>query len=254
VANIGNDADWSGSIFNQANWYVFGRMAWDPEIPARAVAQEWAGQTFTADPAFVNPTVQMMMLSREAVVNYMNPLGLHHLFTRSNHMGPQPWDAVGPRDDWKPIYYHRAAPDGIGVDHVASGFAAQYKSPLKEQFSSIATTPEDYLLWFHRVPWSHRTKSGRTLWDEMMARYRRGVDEVAQMQASWAALKPYVDEERFNQVTSFLAIQHREAVWWRDACLAYFADVSGQSFPSDYKPKYPLSFYKAMPIFASPPP
>lgn len=254
VANIGNDVDWSGSIFNQANWYVFGRMAWDPEISARAVAQEWARQTFTADPAFVNPAVDMMMLSREAVVNYMNPLGLHHLFTRGNHFGPQPWDDAKGREDWKPVYYHRAAPDGIGVDHVASGFAAQYKSPLKEQYSSIATTPEDYLLWFHRVPWSYRTRSGRTLWEEMVARYRRGVDEVAQMQASWAALKPYMDEERFNQVTSFLAIQHREAVWWRDACLAYFADVSGQSFPAGYKPKYPLSFYKAMPMFASPPP
>lgn len=254
VANIGNDADWSGSIFNQANWYVFGRMAWDTEISARAVAEEWTRQTFTADPAFVKPTVDMMMASREAVVDYMTPLGLHHIMTNGNHMGPAPWDEKGPRDDWKAVYYHRAAADGVGVDRVASGHAAQYKSPLKERFSRAATTPEEYLLWFHRLPWDYRTKSGRSLWDEMVAHYRRGVDSVARMQAGWAAQKPYVDAERFSQVASFLAIQHREAIWWRDACLAYFAQFSGQPFPPGYAPKYPLETYKAMPMFASPPP
>ena len=254
VANIGNDADWSGSIFNQANWYVFGRMAWDTELSAKAVAEEWTRQTFTADPAFVNPVVAMMMASRETVVDYMTPLGLHHIMAHGHHMGPAPWDEIGPRDDWKATYYHRAAKDGIGVDRVASGYAAQYKSPWKERFSKVATTPEDYLLWFHRLPWDYRTKSGRSLWQEMVAHYRRGVDSVAKMQADWAALKSHVDAQRFEQVTAYLAIQHREAVWWRDACLAYFAQFSGQPFPPDYKPKYPLSYYQAMPMFASPPP
>ncbi|MES2473178.1 MAG: alpha-glucuronidase family glycosyl hydrolase, partial [Pseudomonadota bacterium] len=233
VANIGNDTDWSGSIFNQANWYVFGRMAWDTEISARTVAEEWTRQTFTADPAFVNPVVAMMMASREAVVDYMTPLGLHHIMAYGHHMGPAPWDESGPREDWRPVYYHRAAKDGVGVDRVASGYAAQYRSPLKERFSKVATTPEEYLLWFHRLPWDYRVKSGRTLWQEMVAHYRRGVDSVAKMQSDWAALKPYVDDERFQHVASFLAIQHREAVWWRDACLAYFAQFSGQPFPSD---------------------
>jgi alpha-glucuronidase len=254
VANIGNDADWSGSIFNQANWYVFGRMAWDTEISARAVAQEWTRQTFTADPAFVTPVVAMMMASREAVVDYMTPLGLHHIMAYGHHMGPAPWDDTGPREDWRPVYYHRAAKDGVGVDRVASGYAAQYRSPLKERFSKVATTPEEYLLWFHRLPWDYRVKSGRTLWQEMVAHYRRGVDSVAKMQSDWAALKPHVDAERFSHVTDFLAIQHREAVWWRDACLAYFAQFSGQPFPPDYAPKYSLSYYQAMPIYASPPP
>ncbi|HVW75901.1 MAG TPA: alpha-glucuronidase family glycosyl hydrolase, partial [Rhizomicrobium sp.] len=172
VANIGNDRDWSGSIFNQANWYVFGRMAWDPEISARDVATEWVKQTFSTDPGFVTPTVAMMMASREAVVDYMTPLGLELIMAHGNHMGPGPWDTIGPREDWKATYYHRADSVGIGFDRTMTGSdnAAQYKGPLKAEFEDIGKTPEDLLLYFHHVPWDHKMKSGRTLWNELVAR------------------------------------------------------------------------------------
>jgi alpha-glucuronidase len=256
VANIGNDTDWSGSIFNQANWYVFGRMAWDPEISARAVAQEWTRQTFTADPAFVTPVVDMMMGSRDAVVDYMTPLGLELIMAHSNHMGPGPWDVIGPREDWKAPYYHRADAAGLGFDRTTTGSdnAGQYKGTAKDTFEDIAKTPEDYLLYFHHVPWDYKTRSGRTLWNELIARYQRGVDKVAAMQATWAAQESHVDADRFDKTAAFLAIQHREAIWWRDACLSYFAQFSKRPFPAGYAPKYPLATYEAMPMFASPPP
>ena len=256
VANIGNDPDWCGSIFNQANWYVFGRMAWDPEISARGVAAEWTKQTFTADPAFVAPVADLMMGSREAVVNYMTPLGLALIMAHSHHMGPGPWDVIGPREDWKAPYYHRADADGLGFDRTSTGSnnAGQYKGASKEMFEDIAKTPDDYLLYFHHVPWDFKTRSGRSLWNELIARYRRGVEQVAQMQAVWAVQKPYVDAERFDKTAAFLAIQHREAIWWRDACLAYFQQFSKRPFPAGYAPKYPLDYYEKMPMFASPRP
>jgi alpha-glucuronidase len=254
VANIGNDPDWCGSIFNQANWYVFGRMAWDPEISARAVADEWVRQTFSNNPAFIAPVVDMMMKSREAVVDYMTPLGLALIMAHGHHMGPGPWDTIGPREDWKAPYYHRADAEGIGFDRVASGYVAQYHAPLKDSFAGVATTPEDLLLWFHHVSWDYRMKSGRTLWQELVAHYRKGVDEVAAMQAAWAKLGDDVDPERYAQVRDFLAIQHREAIWWRDACLAYFVQFSRRPFPDGYEPKYPLSYYEKMPYGASPKP
>jgi len=257
VANIGNDQDWCGSIFNQANWYVFGRMAWDPEISAREVAQEWARQTFSADQVFVAPTVAMMMGSREAVVNYMTPLGLELIMAHSHHMGPGPWDVIGPREDWKAPYYHRADAVGLGFDRTVatgSGNAGQYKGEWKELFEDASKTPDEYLLYFHHVPWDAKMRSGRTLWNELIARYQLGVSQVEQMQAAWAAQKPYVDAERFNKTADFLAIQHREAIWWRDACLAYFQQFSKRPFPDGYAPKYPLAYYEKMPMFASPAP
>jgi alpha-glucuronidase len=256
VANVGNDQDWSGSIFNQANWYVFGRMAWDPDISARDVAAEWAKQTFVADPAFVTPVVSMMMGSREAAVNYMTPLGLVLIMSHDDHFGPAPWDEKGDRADWKAPYYHHAGIDGIGFDRTATGsnMAAQYNPPLRGDFEDVAKTPDRYLLFFHHVPWDHKMNSGQTLWDELVARYRLGVDQVADMQKTWAGLGAYVDKERFDQVNAFLAIQHREAIWWRDACLAYFQQYSKQPFPAGYAPKYPLSTYEAMAPYASPDP
>ena len=256
VANIGNDVNWCGSVFNQANWYVFGRMAWDPEISAQAVAEEWTRQTFGNDAALVTPVVDMMTASREMTVDYMTPLGLELIMAHSTHMGPGPWDVIGPREDWKAPYYHHAGTDGIGFDRISTGSnnVAQYKPPLKEQFEDVAKTPEDYLLWFHHLPWDYRTKSGRSLWDELVARYQRGVDEVAQMQTSWASLAPYVDAERFEKTAAYLAIQHREAIWWRDGCLAYFVQFSRRPFPPGYAPKYPLETYETMPLNASPDP
>jgi alpha-glucuronidase len=256
VANIGDDMDWCGSIFNQANWYVFGRMAWDPEISARDVAAEWTRQTFTADPAFVTPVVDMMMASRETVVNYMTPLGLELIMAHGHHMGPGPWDVIGPREDWKAPYYHRADATGIGFDRTVTGSdnAGRYKGAARAMFEDIAKTPEQYLLYFHHVPWDHKTRSGRTLWNELIARYQGGVDDVAGLQKIWSAQKPRVDAERFDQTAAFLAVQHREAIWWRDACLAYFAQFAKRPFPAGYAPRYPLDYYEKTPMVAAPGP
>jgi alpha-glucuronidase len=256
VANVGSDQDWSGSIFNQANWYVFGRMAWDVDISARDVAAEWAKQTFVNDPAFVNPVVSMMMGSREAAVNYMTPLGLVLIMSHDDHFGPAPWDEKGDRADWKAPYYHHAAADGIGFDRTATGsnMAAQYNPPLREEFEDATKTPDQYLLFFHHVPWDFKTRSGRSLWDELVTHYRLGVTQVEEMQKAWSSLGAYVDKERFDQVSAFLAIQHREAIWWRDASLAYFQQYSKQPFPAGYAPKYSLSYYEAMPPNTSPDP
>ena len=256
VANIGNDIDWSGSIFNQANWYVFGRMAWDTNISAEAVAKEWVAQTFSPDPRAVGNITTIMMGSRDAVVDYMTPLGLELIMTPGNHMGPAPWDQKASRADWQAVYYHRADAEGLGFDRSWSGSknAAQYKGPLKDQFGDMAKTPDDLLLYFHHVPWDYRMQSGNTMWDELVQRYMRGVIEVGEMQRWWAQMKPFVDAERFQKTADFLAIQHREAIWWRDACLAYFQTFSKRPFPSGYAPKYPLDYYKTMPMFASPAP
>ena len=195
VGNVGTDRNWSGSTFDQANWYAFGRLAWDPTLSARAIAEEWTRMTFTNDKAFVGPVVDMMMGSREAAVDYMTPLGLAHLMGTGHHYGPAPWVDNAGRPDWNPVYYHRADAQGIGVERTAAGSnaVAQYAPPLAEEFASLDKTPDKYLLWFHHVPWDYKMKSGHTLWDELVIRYTRGVEEVAQMRATWAKMKPYVD-------------------------------------------------------------
>jgi alpha-glucuronidase len=238
VANIGTDRNWSGSVFDQANWYAFGRLAWNPVRDARSIAAEWARMTFSTDDAVVQPVVQMMMASREAVVDYMTPLGLHHLMGRGHHYGPMPWDAGGPRADWTPVYYHRADAAGIGFDRSSSGSNAveQYAAPVRELFDSVAHIPERYLLWFHRVPWQHRMASGRTLWQELAHRYDRGVEAVADLRASWAGLAPHVDAQRHAQTATFLAIQQREAQWWRDASMAYWQSLNGLPWPDGFDP------------------
>ncbi len=248
VANIGSDRNWSGSIFDQANWYAFGRLAWDPAASARTIAEEWIHQTFD-DPSLVKPVADMMMGSREAAVNYMTPLGLTHLMATGHHFGPGPWvDDLG-RPDWNPFYYHRADGDGIGFDRGPGGSnaVAQYAPALARQFSDVATTPERYLLWFHRLGWDHRMSSGRTLWEELVARYSLGVSQVTDMRRQWAALQGKVDAARFEQTASFLAIQEQEAKWWRDACLAYFSAVARRPIPPGYDPPArSLEAYKAI--------
>jgi alpha-glucuronidase len=249
VANIGSDRTWSGSIFDQANWYAFGRLAWNPRQSARAIAEDWVRMTFGNDPAFVQPVVRMMMASREAVVDYMTPLGLHHLMGRGHHYGPAPWDAGSERPDWDPVYYHRADRQGIGFERGSTGSqaVAQYAAPLAKQFDDLSRVPERDLLWFHHVPWDHRMASGRTLWDEMVWHYTRGVNEVAAMQTTWVGLAPYVDAQRYRQVASFLAIQHQEAQWWRDASLAYWQSINGLPLPAgEAAPPHPLSYYQSL--------
>jgi alpha-glucuronidase len=248
VANIGSDRNWSGSIFDQANWYAYGRLAWDPELSARAIAEEWVRQTFGNDPALVSPVVDMMMSSREAVVDYMTPLGLAHLMGTGHHYGPAPWVSDAGRADWNPVYYHRADANGIGFDRGPKGSnaTAQYSPEMAKVFSDPKKTPEQFLLWFHHLPWKHKMASGRTLWDELVVRYTRGVDAVAQMQATWKTLQPHVDRARFEQISAFLAIQHAEAQWWRDACIAYFQSISKLPLPAGYAPpKHPLEYYQA---------
>jgi alpha-glucuronidase len=245
VANVGSDRNWSGSHFDQANWYALGRLAWNPEISSRAIAEEWTRMTFANEPAFVRPVVDMMMGSRETMVNYMTPLGLHHIMGRSHHYGPGPWVAGGERADWTSVYYHRASPEGIGFDRMATGSnaVAQYAP----QAGRALAADEKNLLWFHRVPWDHKTNSGRTLWDELVVRYTQGVREVAEMRRTWAALAPYVDPERHAETAAYLAIQEQEAQWWRDACIAYFQKFSKRPMPAGYAPPaHPLSYYEGL--------
>ncbi|WP_434212548.1 alpha-glucuronidase family glycosyl hydrolase [[Pseudomonas] boreopolis] len=249
VANIGSDRNWSGSHFDQANWYAFGRMAWNPDADARAIAEDWVRMTFSTDPAVVAPVVAMMMGSREAVVDYMTPLGLHHLMGRGHHYGPAPWVSGGPRADWTSVYYHRADRDGIGFDRSASGSnaVAQYAPPVAARFGDVATVPENLLLWFHHVPWDHRMASGRTLWDELVAHYDRGADYVAAMRRTWDGLAGRIDPERHAQVAAFLAIQEKEARWWRDASIAYFQTFSQRPLPAGAAPPaHPLDYYESL--------
>jgi alpha-glucuronidase len=249
VANIGTDRNWSGSHFDQANWYVFGRMAWNPEASSKEIANDWVRMTFSNDPAFVEPVVNMMMASREAVVDYMTPLGLHHLMGRGHHYGPGPWVEGGPRADWTSVYYHRADRNGIGFDRSVTGSnaVAQYAPPVAVEFGDVKRVPEKYLLWFHHVPWNYPTRSGRPLWDELVHRYTHGADEVKRMSGTWAGLEGRVDPERFEEVAAFLSIQQKEAQWWRDASIAYWQSINGLPLPAGYEqPAQSLEFYKAL--------
>ncbi|MBI3346169.1 MAG: alpha-glucuronidase [Burkholderiales bacterium] len=249
VANIGTDRNWCGSQFDQANWYAFGRMAWDPDQPARTVAQEWVAQTFTTRPAARDAVAELMMASREAVVDYMTPLGLHHLMGTGHHHGPAPWVDNLERADWNPVYFHRAGRDGIGFDRSPSGShaVAQYAPAVARRFADPRTTPPELLLWFHHLPWDHEMPSGRTLWAELITRYDRGVATVDDMRRRWAALQPDIDAERHAEVAAYLAVQAREARWWRDACIAYFQSASGLPLPAGVRPpEYDLAHYKAL--------
>ncbi|MBQ8048319.1 MAG: alpha-glucuronidase [Bacteroidales bacterium] len=248
VANIGRDENWCGHHFAQSSWYGFGRMAWDVTLTAEEIAQEWLEQTFTSDPDFVEPVLDMMMTSREAAVDYMMPLGFHHIFAWTHHYGPEPWcDIPGARADWLPKYYHKADAEGVGFDRTraGSGNVDQYHEPLASLYNSIETCPEELLLWFHHVPWTHKMSSGRTLWDEICHRYDRGVKKVREYQAVWEKAKPYVDAERWEAVRAKLEIQESDARWWRDACVQYFGEFSGMPVPADVEqPERPLEELK----------
>jgi alpha-glucuronidase len=249
VANIGSDRNWSGSHFDQANWYAYGALAWDPARSSKNIAEEWARMTFTNDPAFLTPVVDMMMRSREAVVDYMTPLGLHHLMGRGHHYGPGPWVTGGPRADWTSVYFHRATKEGIGFDRTATGSnaIAQYAPPIAAQYGNLKTVPEPLLLWFHHVPWDYTTRSGRSLWDELVVHYTRGVKTVGEFRGTWDRLASYVDPERHAQVATFLQIQEKEARWWRDASIAYFQTFSGKPVPQGFEPpEHSLDYYEAL--------
>lgn len=248
VTNIGSDRNWCGHPFGAANWYLFGRLAWDHSLSAGGIAEEWLRLTFSNEPGFITPALTMMMGSREAVVDYMTPLGLHHLMAVNHHYGPGPWVSEG-RPDWTSVYYHRADAQGIGFDRTPSGSNAveQYFEPLRRQLANKKTCPETLLLWFHHVPWSERLRSGRTLWQELCYRYQRGVDAVRSMQRTWAELSAHVDPARFEHVSGFLRIQEQEARWWRDASVLYFQTFSKLPMPEGYEaPEKSLEEYRSL--------
>jgi alpha-glucuronidase len=254
VANIGTDRNWCGHPFAAANWFAFGRLAWDYQLSAQDIAADWLRMTFSNDVRFVKPTTVMMLESREAVVNYMTPLGLHHIMGNDHHYGPGPW-VEGGRPDWTSAYYHRANQEGIGFDRTPNGSNAvsQYFPPYREQLSALESCPDELLLWFHHVSWHYVMKSGRILWDELCYRYNKGVESVRQMQQTWDSLAAFVDDARYQHVRDLLKIQEKEAIWWRDACLLYFQSFSHLPFPAEYEqPKESLDYYKHLTFYFVP--
>lgn len=246
VSNIGMDRNWTGHHFGQANWYAFGRLAWDHGLTSEEIAGEWIRLTFGDDPAVQKTLMQIMMKSREAVVNYMTPLGLHHIMGRGHHFGPGPW-VRGGRPDWTSVYYHKADSLGIGFNRTATGSNAlsQYAPEIAEPYSNPGTCPEEYLLWFHHLPWDYTMQSGRTLWDELCFRYDLGVKMARKMKTAWEGVEGEIDPDRFSHVLSHLHIQELEAAWWRNACLLYFQQFSGRPFPEDIEqPEGDLETYQ----------
>jgi alpha-glucuronidase len=241
VANTGDNVNWCGHHLAQANWYAFGRVAWNNRISSDEIAEEWLGMTFSPDTNFVFPVKTMLSASWETTVNYMMPLGLHHIFAWEHHYGPQPWcDISGARPDWLPPYYHRADSIGLGFNRTTTGSDAvsQYYSPLKEKLNNPATCPENFLLWFHHIPWNYPMKSGKICWDELCYRYDTGVQQVREFQKTWDRLEKQVDAERFHHIQSKLKIQAKDAVWWKDACLLYFQTFS--KMPVSYDIERPV--------------
>lgn len=249
VANIGNDINWTGHPFAQANWYGFGRLAWNPYLDSEAIAEEWLRMTFSNDKNFVNPVKEMMLTSREAVVNYMTPLGLHHIMDTGHHYGPGPWVSTLSRPEWNPVYYHKADKNGIGFDRSKTGSnaIAQYAPEVAKMFDNVKTCPEKDLLWFHHLSWDYKLKNGQTLWNAIALKYQEGVDEVAAMNSTWNKMGNYVDESRFKEVQMLLNIQYKEAKWWRDACLLYFQQFSGKELPKGVeKPTQTLEYFESL--------
>jgi alpha-glucuronidase len=253
VANIGSDTNWCGHDFAQSNWYAFGRLAWNDKLTSGQIAKEWLILTFKRTALessdwmenFLAPVKQMMLQSHETTVNYMTPLGLHHIMSANGHYGPGPWWAPKRmRKDWTPPYFHQADSMGVGFNrsHTGSNAVSQYHEPLRSQFDNIQTCPETDLLWFHHVSWNYEMKSGRTLWEEMCYKYDSGLQQVRQFQKTWDKAQPYVDAGRFLEVQSKLCLQSVNAQVWKDACLLYFQQFSKKPIPYDIeRPVYDLN-------------
>jgi alpha-glucuronidase len=227
VVNPGLDRNWCGHHFSQSNWYASGRLAWNPEVSAQQIADEWTRMTFTNDPKTVETIRTLMLASRETFVSYTMPLGLHHLIG-GNHYAPMPENAKDRRADWTAAYYHQASPEGIGFDRSMKGNQAvgQYFPAVRDRFDNLATCPEEFLLWFHRVPWDYKLKSGKTLWVGLCEKYTEGARQAAAMQATWASLEGQIDPQRHKEVAERLAIQVADAAKWRDHILEYFQGFS----------------------------
>ncbi len=254
VANTGTDRNWTGHPLHAANWYAFGRLAWDHTLTAEAVTKEWIQQTFSEDAQLVATLQHMLLTSRETVVNYSMPLGLHHIMAEGHHYGPGPWYDQG-RFDWTPPYYHRADAVGLGANRTTSGTDAlsQYAPAIAKLWADESTCPENLLLWFQHVAWDHKMKSGRTLWDELCLRYQQGVTEVCALQHDWSTLEGKIDPERFADVRQRLARQEADARDWHDACLLYFQTFSKRPLPAGVEPPaHDLDTYKALKIRYAP--
>ncbi|MBI5302692.1 MAG: alpha-glucuronidase [Chloroflexi bacterium] len=232
VANTGTERNWCGHHFSQANWYAFGRLTWDHTLSAGIIADEWIRMTWSNAPRVVDALKTMMLGSWEACINYMTPLGLHHLMQEGHHYGPDPGFDGAPRADWNSVYYHRADAHGLGFDRTRAGSnnVSQYHSPLREQFDNLDTCPEKFLLWFHHASWDHLLASGRTLWQELQQRYDAGVAFVETMRDAWQSLQPKIDPARHAHVAARLAHQLENAREWREVCLGYFSRFANLRF------------------------
>ena len=238
VANIGDDSNWCGHPFSQANWYAFGRLAWNPQLSSEDIAKEWLSMTFPRlttsckkeHPCAMSQVIDMMMTSREACVDYMMPLGLHHIFKFDHHYGPEPDGFIASYPlEWCPVYYHQADKKGIGFNRTTkkgTGATAQYREPYADLYNNAKTCPEEYLLWFHHLPWKYKMKNGHTLWQNLCQHYNRGVSEVERYQAIWQGARPYVDREQWKHVDELLCEQADNAREWRKICLEYFQTFS----------------------------
>jgi alpha-glucuronidase len=230
VTNTGSDRNWCGHHFGQANWFAFGMLAWDYNLSSEEICEQWIRMTFSNDPAVVDALKEMMLGSWQACIDYMTPMGLHHIMKEHHHYGPQPGLNTASRADWNSTYYHRADANGLGFDRTSKGSnaVAQYRSPLLERFENIQTCPEEFLLWFHHVDWNYQMKSGRIFWQELQYHYDAGVQYTENMQKIWKTLEKKIDRQRFKEVEEKLKIQHNDALEWREVCLTYFGQYANE--------------------------
>ena len=239
VANIGMDENWCGNVMAQSNWYVFGRQSWNPAISAEVIAREWTKQTLAPKTvASENAIVDIMMRSREAIVDYMMPMGLHHQFADNHHYGPGAWIShKNVRLDWQPPYYHKADAEGLGFNRTTTGTdnVSQYAADYAQLVNNIETCPEKFLLWFHHVPWNYPV-AGEPMWDRLCHHYQNGVNEVRAMQAQWNSVKNDIDSEIFDAIAYKLSVQLKDAIWWKDGMLDYFQTWSKMPYPADVEP------------------
>lgn len=240
VSNIGRDINWCGNVMAQSNWYAFGRQSWNPSLSSKEIADEWVKQTLKPQTEKAeNTIVDLMLRSREACVDYMMPMGIHHIFAGDCHYGPQPWMWVpGLRADWQPPYYHKADSIGLGFDRTTKGTDAvsQYPSDFANLVNNIETCPERFLLWFHHVAWNYQLPCGETMWNRLCHHYQHGVEEVREMQKEWNSVEGTIDSEIFSAIKTKLNIQMKDAIWWKDGCLEYFGTFSKLPYPKDVEP------------------
>ena len=240
VANVGDDANFCGNTVAQSNWYAFGRLAWNSNLTSKEIAREWVAQEIGKDNKSARTLENILLMSRETVVDYMMPLGFHHIFAEGHHYGPQPWqNNPGQRADWQCVYYHRADAKGVGFDRTVktgSGATAQYPASFGNMVENINTCPDKYLLWFHHADWNHKCQTGRTLWNEMCYRYQNGLNGARQMLRMWNSTEGNIDSRLFNDIQEKMHIQVRDAEWWKDACLNYFQTFSKQPISDTTEP------------------